>query len=74
VQASTFSASRPESTSARGGDSISGWPSAPTSNYFAGTIDDAAVYTTALTATQVAAQYSAAQLRSDPAAIANSLQ
>jgi len=36
-----------------GGDNLSHWPNQPTSNYFKGTVDEAAVYTTALTATQV---------------------
>ncbi len=40
-----------------GGDSLSGWPSQPTSNNFAGTIDDVAVYTTALSLAQVQQQY-----------------
>jgi hypothetical protein len=38
---------------------LSGWRSAPTSAFFGGTVDNAAVYTTALTATQVAAHYAA---------------
>jgi hypothetical protein len=42
-----------------GYDNLSGWPSAPTSYYFKGTIDDAAVYSTALTATKVSAHFAA---------------
>ena len=42
-----------------GYDNLSGWPTAPTSYYFKGIIDDAAVYSTALTATQVAAHHAA---------------
>jgi signal peptidase I len=42
-----------------GYDNLSGWPSAPTSDYFKGTIDDAAVYSAALTATQVTAHHTA---------------
>ncbi|MFD1713687.1 signal peptidase I [Amnibacterium flavum] len=42
-----------------GGDTLSGWPSAPTSNFFAGTVDGTAAYTTALTAAKVAAHYAA---------------
>jgi signal peptidase I len=42
-----------------GYDNLSGWPDAPTSYYFQGTIDDAAAYSAALSATQVAASYSA---------------
>mgnify|MGYP001426074720 CR=1 FL=1 len=40
-----------------GGDNLGAWPSQPSSNYFAGTIDDVSVYGSALTAQQVAAQY-----------------
>jgi signal peptidase I len=40
-----------------GYDNLSGWPTAPTSYYFKGTIDDAAVYSTALTASQVTAHH-----------------
>jgi signal peptidase I len=42
-----------------GYDNLSGWPTAPTSYYFKGTIDDAAVYSTALTASQVTAHHAA---------------
>ena len=40
-----------------GGDNLSGWPSKPTSDYFAGNIDETAIYPTALTATQIADHY-----------------
>ncbi|MCX4680669.1 LamG domain-containing protein [Streptomyces sp. NBC_01433] len=40
-----------------GGDSLSGWPNRPTSNYFAGQIDETAIYPTALSASQVSAHY-----------------
>ncbi|MFT4050786.1 MAG: PKD domain-containing protein [Microbacterium sp.] len=40
-----------------GGDSITGWTSAPSSSYFSGSLDEAAIYPTALTASQVAAHY-----------------
>jgi hypothetical protein len=43
-----------------GGDNVSGWPSAPTSNYFTGSLDEAAVYASELTAAQIAAHYNAA--------------
>jgi hypothetical protein len=43
-----------------GYDSLSGWTSAPTSNYYKGTVADAAVYGSALTASQVAGHYNAA--------------
>jgi PKD repeat protein len=36
-----------------GGDTLAGWPNQPTSNYFAGSIDEAAVYTSELSAAQV---------------------
>jgi hypothetical protein len=36
-----------------GGDQLNGWPLRPTSNYFAGSIDEFAVYPTVLSATQV---------------------
>jgi hypothetical protein len=36
------------------------WPSAPTTNYFAGSIDEAAVYGTNLSATRIQAHYTAA--------------
>lgn len=37
-----------------GGDSLAGWPSAPTSTHLAGDIDEVAIYPTALTGAQVA--------------------
>ncbi|MFF8387650.1 LamG-like jellyroll fold domain-containing protein [Streptomyces kanasensis] len=40
-----------------GGDAVGSWPSRPSSNYFAGQIDETAVYPTALTGEQVAAHY-----------------
>ena len=40
-----------------GGDSLSGWKNAPASNFFAGSIDDVAVYPTALSLTQVQKHY-----------------
>jgi signal peptidase I len=42
-----------------GYDNLGGWPNAPTSPFFAGTVDDAAVWTKALTAAQVLAAYRA---------------
>ncbi len=36
-----------------GGDSLSGWPSRPSSDYLAGSIDEAAVYPTVLSNTQI---------------------
>ncbi len=40
-----------------GGDNLGGWPSQPASNNFAGTIDDTAIYPTALSLTQVQKHY-----------------
>lgn len=40
-----------------GGDNMGTWPSRPTSNYFSGTLDDVAIYPTALSAATVAAHY-----------------
>jgi PKD repeat protein len=40
-----------------GGDNLNGWPAQPTSNNFAGTIDDAAIYPTALSLSQVQKHY-----------------
>jgi PKD repeat protein len=42
-----------------GGDTVNGWPSAPSSGYFNGNIDEVAVYKHVLTPTEVAAHYSA---------------
>ena len=42
-----------------GGDSLTNWAGRPTSDYFAGSIDEVAVYDQALTAAQVAAHYGA---------------
>ena len=40
-----------------GGDNLAGWPNTGSSQYFAGTIDDAAVYPTALSLAQVRDHY-----------------
>jgi FOG: PKD repeat len=40
-----------------GGDNLNGWPNQPSSSFFNGTIDDVAIYPTALTANQVVAHY-----------------
>ncbi|MFJ4575968.1 LamG-like jellyroll fold domain-containing protein [Streptomyces sp. NPDC088846] len=40
-----------------GGDNLNNWPSKPTSNFFAGQIDETAVYPTALSGSQVSAHY-----------------
>lgn len=51
-----------------GGDNLTSWPGAPTSNYIAGTLDEAAVYSTVLTPTQVLAHFHAAGRNSAPVA------
>ncbi|WP_246136334.1 LamG-like jellyroll fold domain-containing protein [Leekyejoonella antrihumi] len=58
-------ASNPSVTSAQdysgywriGGDNLNGWPNQPSSNYFAGTIGDVAIYPTALTLAQIQTHY-----------------
>jgi hypothetical protein len=40
-------------------DNLDNWPSTPTSRFFAGTLDEAVYYTTALSAAQVQAAYAA---------------
>lgn len=40
-----------------GGDNLNNWPSRPTSNFFAGQVDETAVYPTALSSSQVSAHY-----------------
>ncbi|MFF9348903.1 LamG-like jellyroll fold domain-containing protein [Streptomyces sp. NPDC014734] len=40
-----------------GGDALTNWPGQPTSNFFAGQIDETAVYPSALSSAQVAAHY-----------------
>lgn len=42
-----------------GQDTLTGWPSAPTSNAFAGDLDELAVYKRELTASEIAAHYAA---------------
>ena len=42
-----------------GGDNLGFWPNQPASNYFAGTIDEVAVYDAPLTPTQIDAHYTA---------------
>ncbi|MFF8605710.1 LamG-like jellyroll fold domain-containing protein [Streptomyces sp. NPDC015346] len=51
-----------------GADNLSGWPLKPTSNFFAGQLDEAAVYPKALTAAQVAKHYSLASAPADSVA------
>jgi hypothetical protein len=43
-----------------GSDTLTGWPSAPTSRYFGGSLDDVAHYSSALSANTIAQQYAAA--------------
>ncbi|WP_405896450.1 LamG domain-containing protein [Streptomyces sp. NBC_00727] len=40
-----------------GGDNLATWPNRPTSNFFAGQIDETAVYSTALSASRISAHY-----------------
>ncbi|MEV0747656.1 LamG domain-containing protein (plasmid) [Streptomyces sp. NBC_00184] len=40
-----------------GGDNLSGWPNRPTSNFFAGQVDETAVYPTVLSSSKVTAHY-----------------
>ena len=42
-----------------GGENLSGWPDTPSSNYFAGTVSDVAVYNSELSASQVESHYQA---------------
>ncbi|MFF4494627.1 CBM96 family carbohydrate-binding protein [Streptomyces sp. NPDC001272] len=48
-----------------GGDSLANWPNRPTSNFFAGQIDETAVYPTALTQAQVKNHYDLAKAPTD---------
>jgi hypothetical protein len=48
-----------------GGDNINGWPNQPSSNYFAGQLDETAVYPSVLTAAQVANHYTLATAPGD---------
>ncbi|MCX5073286.1 DNRLRE domain-containing protein [Streptomyces sp. NBC_00513] len=48
-----------------GGDNLAGWPTRPTSNFFAGQIDETAVYPTALTQAQVKAHFDLAKAPTD---------
>lgn len=43
-----------------GGDNLNGWPNQPSSNFFAGQMDETAVYPTALNPLQVSGHYTAA--------------
>ncbi|GGZ58621.1 hypothetical protein GCM10010371_17680 [Streptomyces subrutilus] len=48
-----------------GGDNLSGWPTRPTSNFFAGQLDETAIYPTALTQAQVKNHFDLAKAPSD---------
>ncbi|WP_349372163.1 LamG-like jellyroll fold domain-containing protein [Streptomyces sp. G-G2] len=48
-----------------GGDNLSGWPSRPTSNFFAGQIDETAVYPKVLTQAQVKSHFDLAKAPTD---------
>jgi hypothetical protein len=49
-----------------GGDNLGGWPDQPSSNFFAGRIDDVSVYPSALSKTQVVAHYVASGRTAPP--------
>ncbi|MEU7033435.1 LamG-like jellyroll fold domain-containing protein [Streptomyces sp. NPDC046237] len=51
-----------------GADNLSSWPLRPTSNFFAGQIDEVAVYPSALTGTQVSQHYNLAKAPADSVA------
>ncbi|MFZ3500477.1 DUF7594 domain-containing protein [Streptomyces sp. 5.8] len=48
-----------------GGDNLAGWPSRPTSNYFAGLLDETAVYPKVLTEAQVKNHFNLAKAATD---------
>ncbi|WP_405754578.1 DNRLRE domain-containing protein [Streptomyces sp. NBC_01020] len=48
-----------------GGDQLNGWPQQPTSNFFAGQIDETAIYPSVLTAQQVADHHKLASAPAD---------
>ena len=50
-----------------GGDNLNGWPGQPSSSFFAGTIDDVAVYPTALSKDAVLAHFAASGRAAPPA-------
>ncbi|MFE9257989.1 DNRLRE domain-containing protein [Streptomyces sp. NPDC006879] len=52
-----------------GGDNLSSWPSRPTSNFFAGQIDETAVYPTALSAAKVKKHYQLASAVADTVSV-----
>ncbi|MFF5444918.1 DNRLRE domain-containing protein [Streptomyces sp. NPDC012888] len=48
-----------------GGDQLSGWPNRPTSNFFAGQLDETAVYPSALSSAQIKNHYDLAKAPTD---------
>ncbi|MFI8103613.1 DNRLRE domain-containing protein [Streptomyces sp. NPDC086023] len=48
-----------------GGDNLASWPNRPTSNFFAGQLDETAVYPTALTQAQVQNHYNLAKAQTE---------
>ncbi|WP_078937820.1 DUF7594 domain-containing protein [Streptomyces virginiae] len=52
-----------------GGDNLTNWPSSPTSNFFAGQIDETATYPTVLTQTQIIDHYNLAKVAPDTVAV-----
>lgn len=57
-----------------GGDNLAGWPTRPTSNYFAGQLDESAVYPTALTQAQVKSHFDLAKAASDTVSEVNATE
>ncbi|WP_411101808.1 LamG-like jellyroll fold domain-containing protein [Streptomyces sp. cmx-4-9] len=57
-----------------GGDSLAGWPSRPTSNFFAGQLDESAVYPTALTQAQVKSHFDLAKAPTDTVSEVNATE
>ena len=53
-----------------GGDNLNGWPAKPTSNYFAGAIDEVAIYPSVLTAAQVSQHFAIATSTANQAPVA----
>ncbi len=52
-----------------GGDNLGAWPSQPTSNYFAGSIDEVSVYNHTLSLSDVVSQYSASGRTPPPSSL-----
>ncbi|MGP3688562.1 CBM96 family carbohydrate-binding protein [Streptomyces sp. IBSNAI002] len=57
-----------------GGDNLTGWPTRPTSNLFAGQIDETAVYPTALTEAQIKNHFTLAKAPTDSVSKVNATE